>query len=237
MLVNRTPVSRLAVAAELVPPGSRVADIGTDHGLLPRILLSSGRASFCVASERSAELLPPPPPPSVDSRGVEWRSGDGLTVLRPEDRIDVVTLTGMGARTISRLLDRSVREPLGVRRFVLQPQTEELRLRRWLVAQGLGIVDERLVVERRRFYVVLAVEPGAATALHDHPSLSPQELLEAGPVLVRSADPRVRDYWTRESARLEGILAEAPEGPGKRAASRRAATARRIVEALPRDVA
>ena len=33
-----------------VPRGSRVADIGSGHGILPRLLLASGRASYCIAS-------------------------------------------------------------------------------------------------------------------------------------------------------------------------------------------
>ena len=33
--------ARLLAAAELVPPGSRVADIGSGHGLLPRLLPES----------------------------------------------------------------------------------------------------------------------------------------------------------------------------------------------------
>ena len=45
---------RLEAIASMVPHGSRVADIGTDHALLPRMLLSGGRAAHCIARDLPA---------------------------------------------------------------------------------------------------------------------------------------------------------------------------------------
>ena len=63
-------------------------------------------------------------------------------------------------------------------------------VRRWLLGHGYGIVAERIVLERGRFYVALAAEPGTAAARPDGPVLDRELLEEAGPCLVRSADPR-----------------------------------------------
>ena len=42
----KIPISkRLRLCAQLVPPGARVADIGTDHGYLGLYLLQNGRAA------------------------------------------------------------------------------------------------------------------------------------------------------------------------------------------------
>lgn len=42
---------RLAAIAALVPPGAKVADVGTDHAYLPVWLLLSGRIQSAVASD------------------------------------------------------------------------------------------------------------------------------------------------------------------------------------------
>ena len=47
---------RLRAAAELVPEGARLADVGTDHGYLPAWLLLRGRIDSAIA----ADLRPAP---------------------------------------------------------------------------------------------------------------------------------------------------------------------------------
>jgi hypothetical protein len=56
---------------------------------------------------------------------------------------------------------------LGVRRLVLQPQTEVARLRRWLAECGFAVVAEVGAVERGRTYSVLVADaaPPATPAL------------------------------------------------------------------------
>jgi tRNA (adenine22-N1)-methyltransferase len=228
--------ARLGAVASLVPPGSRVADVGTDHGLLPRRLLASGRASHCIASDLSsravgrleAELGSGP-----QRDAIELRTGNGLDVLRPEDRIDVLVLAGMGAERMIRLLRAPAAARLELRRLVLQPQTDAAPLRRWLHERGWHIVDERLVEERGRYYVALAVEPGGDEEAPTHPSLGADELLEAGPLLVRSGDPLVRRMWEERLARSEAALRRAADPAARRRLLDRCALARRILDALP----
>ena len=43
--------NRLAQVAALVRRGSRVADIGTDHALLPLALVQAGVCPFAIASD------------------------------------------------------------------------------------------------------------------------------------------------------------------------------------------
>ncbi|HEX4825178.1 MAG TPA: SAM-dependent methyltransferase, partial [Candidatus Polarisedimenticolaceae bacterium] len=48
---------RLAALAAAIAPGSRVADVGSDHGLLPLWLARTGRAAFCLVTEKTEALL------------------------------------------------------------------------------------------------------------------------------------------------------------------------------------
>ena len=50
--VDRFPLDdRLRAVLELVPPGSRVADVGCDHARLTIALLQSGRCERVIASD------------------------------------------------------------------------------------------------------------------------------------------------------------------------------------------
>jgi tRNA (adenine22-N1)-methyltransferase len=225
--------ARLAAIAAFVPQSARVADIGSGHGQLPLELLGSGRASWCVATDTDAASL------DALARAaarfplrLEVRTGDGLEALEPSDRIEVAVIAGMGARRICRILTSSRRPALGIRRFVLAPQAEPALLRGWLLDRGLRIVEEELVEEGGRFYPVIAAEPGEPGDLLAHPRLAPEELLEAGPCLVRSPNPTLLRYWQGQQERLEGILRSLPPGGRAARAASALARARRIVGEL-----
>ena len=221
--------------ASLVPSGSRVADIGAGHGRLPHWLLTGSHIAHCIATEKTREsgsrlssLTGTP--------GLDIRFGDGLRVLRPEDRVEVLILSGLGARSIIGILD-DARGPVSrAGRLVLQPQTEAGRLRRWLVGNGRTIVAEQIARERGRYYMAIAAEVGG-TRSPPHPTLNAEDLLEAGPCLVSSRNPLVRSYWRRNLVRLERILERAPGAMGHSRARRQAVLAARVLGALDKTAA
>ena len=45
---------RLQLLADMVPAGSRLADVGTDHGYVPVYLLQKGRIHTAIASDIGA---------------------------------------------------------------------------------------------------------------------------------------------------------------------------------------
>ena len=160
---------------------------------------------------------------------LELRAGDGLAALRPDDRVDVVVAAGMGGPSILGILERSPLLCSTFARFVFQPQTDPAGLRRGLIELGLAIVEERLVHERRRFYLVLAAESQADATLPAWPGLRPEDVLEAGPCLLREGHPLLAPYWQRQVRRLERIQERASRGAGGQAAQRRLDQARRIL--------
>ena len=227
-------LERLRAALALVEPGARVADIGSGGGWLPRALLASGRARWALATERSAERLrelrPLAARPALRGR-LALRHGDGLAPIVAEDRVDTVTITGLGARSMCRILAAAPARLPGLARLVLQPQTEWGFLRRWLVSHGFAIVAERLVEAAGRHYLVLAAEPSEAAHPEPHAGLGGEELLEAGPWLVRAAGPEVRRHFEAQLARNARLVAAAGPGAAPRA-DRDARLARRVLAAL-----
>ena len=151
---------RLLAVNDAIPVGSRVADIGSDHGRLPRLLIRSGRATWCIATEYGAgpaRQLRTGVTACPEADRIEIRQGDGLDPLRPEDRIDVLVLSGMGGPTMLSILDPARLQTLGVECLILQPQSGLAGLRAGLAQHGWNVSSERLVRDRGRFYTVMTV--------------------------------------------------------------------------------
>lgn len=157
--------ARLAAVAQRVPPGCRLADVGTDHARLPIWLLRGGRVSGVIASDlrkgplqqasRNAEKY------RVSGR-LELRQCPGLEGIRPEE-VDTIAICGMGGETILNILGAApwTREKL----LLLQPQSNWARLRRFLQENGYRIQREGLCEDRGRFYTILTVSGGAMPPL------------------------------------------------------------------------
>jgi tRNA (adenine22-N1)-methyltransferase len=152
---------RLAAVAEAALPASRIADVGTDHGLLPVRLLLAGRVSFAVATERTEPRLASARRLAAKHglAGLDLRAGEGLEPLRAEDLLEVLVLAGMGGRSIRRILEPARLAALGPPRLVLQPQTCRDEVRRHLDEIGFLLDGERVVEDRGRRYVVLSASP------------------------------------------------------------------------------
>ena len=228
---------RLEAVASLVPRRSRVAEVGTDHGQLPRRLLQSGRAEFYVATERTEPAVARLRAAFEGERfadDLELRVGDGLAPLGPEDDIWVLILAGLGAHKILRILgETGDLASLGVARLVLQPQSEPPRVRRWLTDHRWRIVEERIAEERGQVYVALAAEPARGDPLPSHPELDAEDLIEAGPCLVRSTDPLVRQVWSDREQLYREVARKAGTDAARDHARRRRDQAARILAALP----
>lgn len=228
---------RLAAVAAAVPAGSRVADIGADHGLLALWLARTGRASFCLATEKDAQRLARiarPPSEAPWAARLAYRAGDGLAAVRPSDAVDTVVLAGLGARTIVGILETPEAQRVSPTRLVLQPRTDGARLRRWLSSHGWHPVSELLTVERGRIHVTIAAERGGDAALYRHPALGRGDLLAAGPLLVRSRPAELTRAWTAQRDRLAAIARGGGSGPAMDRARRELARALRILEAISR---
>jgi tRNA (adenine22-N1)-methyltransferase len=226
---------RLAAIAEAIEPGSRVADVGSDHGLLPLWLAASGRAAFCLATEATALLLgrvARAPADAPWAKRLGYRAGNGLGAIESGDRIDTVVLAGLGGRTIARLLDAPAASSPALRRLVLQPRSEPALTRRWLSEHGWRLVSERLAEERGRFHPTLAAARGDDADQYCHPPLSREDLLAAGPLLVLSPTPAISRFWLMERERLASILARPGSGSSWERARAGLARAERILDAI-----
>lgn len=177
---------RLLAAEALAGRCVRVVDVGTNHGFLPVHMLQSGLCERALLCDVSADALERARRTVAQER-VEDRAqlavADGLSGVELRQG-DVVTLCGMGARTIAHILARNPGCPV-----VLQPNVEVRLLRRHLETIGMHIAREDVARAAGRYYVLLRAEPGRGERMSDYEA-------DIGPALLRDRPPLLRDYLT-----------------------------------------
>lgn len=154
--------TRLETIAALVPQGSKVADIGTDHAYLPVWLMEQGKITEAIAGDIAAG-------PCQAARNtvamyglkdkIDVRQGSGLEVLQPGEA-DCITIAGMGGSTIISILEASMDVAVSAKTLVLQPMAGAAGLRRWLVEHGWRLADEELVDDPPHFYEIICAVRG-----------------------------------------------------------------------------
>ena len=143
--MSRVQLSRrLEMAAQWVPEGARLCDVGTDHAALPIWLLEQGRVTGAIATD----IRPGPldrARRNVERYGyanaVQLRLCDGLAAVQSGE-VDTVTICGMGGKMMISILEAAPWTINGVT-LILQPMKAPGELRQWLISHGYTIQEER----------------------------------------------------------------------------------------------
>ena len=175
---------RLERIASFVQPGSRVADIGTDHGYVPIWLVQKGVCPSALAMdvrkgplERAEEHVE-----EVGLSGkIELRLSDGLAKLKAGEA-DTVVIAGMGGKLTCRILEqgRHVWENWseGKERLILSPQSEQ---------EG-------------KYYIVIEAARGTMRP-------GREQDYRFGADLIRKKDPVLLAYLEKEEKMTRQVLA------------------------------
>lgn len=162
--------SRLQQIADLVRSGSRLADIGTDHALLPVQLIRQGICTYVIASDVKKGPVAAATRTVMEAgftENIAIRLGDGLSTVSPNE-VDDIVIAGMGGETIAAILEAAPWVQSDHYRLILQPMTRAEKLRRFLWESGFEIEKEQVVQDGRRWYTVLRV---SYTGVAVHPDL------------------------------------------------------------------
>lgn len=149
--------ARLSAAESFVRPGHVAADIGCDHGKLTVQLLTSGRCPRVIATDLREDPLGKAKA-ACEAAGcadkADFRLGNGLEVLQPGEAQDII-IAGMGAETITGILEAAPWVCDENLRLILVPTTKHSILRRWLCRSGFAISEEKLCLAAGRYYTVI----------------------------------------------------------------------------------
>ncbi|MDQ0192618.1 tRNA (adenine(22)-N(1))-methyltransferase [Paenibacillus wynnii] len=250
--------NRLHLLLDKIPTGSKFADIGSDHALLPIAAIESGKAVFAIAGEVNPgpfDAACKAVAAAGQGKVISVRRGDGLEVLKPGE-VDCITIAGMGGSLIASILNRGQANGKlqGVSVLALQPNVAEDILRRWLVDNGWVLIAENILEEDGKIYEVLTAVPEVKGSELSNENLYKELLLDGGkvkcggemlvqmgPWLLRSPNAAFHSKWRGEISKLETILASLSRSELESAEQKRITIQARIQEitevlqCLPKD--
>lgn len=188
---------RLAAMAALIDQGETVADVGTDHGLLPLALWEREISPKVIFSdvqigplERAKENIGQYFPGNV----FDLRLGSGLETLQAGE-VDAVTIAGMGGLLIIQILEHDLQKAKSFKKYIFQPRNAQDKLRKWLVEHGFCINNEVLVREGKYICEILSVSPSGKGAKDERSSEIEEEMgWEISPHLFWKKDPLLSDF-------------------------------------------
>ena len=194
---------RLQAVADFVPEGEAVVDVGTDHGYIPIYLVETGKAPRAFAMDvgkgplERAKAHVQQLNPQIRER-ITLRLSDGLKELKPGEA-GAVVIAGMGGDLMMRILNEGRHVWDTVKTWVLSPQSEPERVRRFLEEEGFAILREMMVKDGGKYYTVMEVRRGTMKLEHE-------EDYWYGPCLIKEKSPVLLEYLAQEEGRICGIL-------------------------------
>ena len=145
---------RLETLSAFIKDGETVLDIGCDHGFLG-IYLTLNRSNIKVISSDINEK------PLEKAREnilkyhlenkIETRLGDGLSVMSND--VTTIVISGMGAENIINIL-KDIKKYTNVNKLILSPNNDFLLLRKEICKLGFKIENEKIVLEKGKYYLI-----------------------------------------------------------------------------------
>lgn len=207
---------RLQAVADLVSEGLVVADVGTDHGYIPIYLIETKKSPKAFAMDvnkgpllRAKEHIAEH---GLETR-IETRLSDGVRALQ-KGECDCVVVAGMGGALTIKIMEEGKDIFRSLKEFVLQPQSELLKVRAYLYQNEYSIVEENMVLDDGKFYPMFRVINGQS---EEYDAIE----LCYGKLLLEQKNAVLKNFLEKEKAVKELILSNLEQSFGEHIETRR----------------
>ena len=154
---------RLKMIYDMIPQCNKLGDVGTDHGFLPIYSVQTGKCKYAIASDlREGPLY-------IANKNISENGlSDKIQTMKcngmdgySDKNCDVIVIAGMGGITICNILSDWLAKAQTENHFpgnntlILQPNTHDYEVRRFLWDNGFTITDEQAIKDGNHTYIAL----------------------------------------------------------------------------------
>lgn len=192
---------RLQAVADLVSDDLIVADIGTDHGYIPIYLIEEGKCKRAFAMDINEGPLLRAKEHIAEhglTEKIEVRQSDGVKALTVGE-CESVVVAGMGGALAIKIMEDGQGIFRSLKEFVLQPQSELEKVRKYLWKSGYCVIAEDIVLEDGKYYPMMKVINGQDS---EHSMIE----LRYGKGLLEQKHPVLKRFLEKEVQTKELIL-------------------------------
>lgn len=214
---------RLQAVADMVTPGSRVADIGCDHAYIPIYLAENDISPHIIAMDINQGPIDRAEENIVRygfTDRIETRRSDGLKELKPGE-VNCLILAGMGGPLTVRILTDRPEITKECRELILQPQSEIYKVRQLMAKLRFLIISENMVKEDGKYYVMMKAVPEGFMKDACSYLLTEKEHYHYGRVLLERRHPVLREYLLWERSLCGTIMQDLAKEDTEKALCRR----------------
>lgn len=216
---------RMEMIVSMISKGNRLADIGCDHAYVSIAAVLRGISPSALAMD----VVKGPLQKASEhvrqynlSKNIATRLSNGLQNFEVGEA-DTAIMAGMGGMLIKEIISSNLDKAKSLKELILSPQSNVPELRVFLSENNFQIIDERMVIDEDKYYIVMKVVEGKQV-------LSKQDEL-FGPILKSDKSKVTLEYFNKELEKNKEILCKLTEQPSD-SAKMRAEEIRNIVEML-----
>ncbi len=194
---------RLEEIVNLVDNNSIVADIGTDHGIVPYELIKNNIAKKVIASDisdKSLDKLREKLDFLDDSEKIVLKVADGLDKLE-EYQVDTIVISGMGGNLIVDILNNNLSVAKSANSLILGANNSLYTLRKFLHENCFEIEKEVDLYENDKYYQIIKAKVGKE---HFCDELE----YEYGKFLIDNKSENLKKYLKEQLKIKENIIAQ-----------------------------
>ncbi|MDU1833100.1 MAG: class I SAM-dependent methyltransferase, partial [Finegoldia magna] len=149
---------------------SIVADIGTDHGIVPYELVKSQKAKKVIASdisEKSLDKLREKLDYLENPEKIVLSVSDGLENLN-EYQVDTIIISGMGGNLIADIINKNINIAKSSNCIILGANNSLSLLRKFLHENSFEIIQEVDLFENDKYYQIIKAKVGKQIFTEDY---------------------------------------------------------------------
>ena len=192
---------RLEEIIKLVEKNSIVADIGTDHGIVPYELVKSAKAKKVIASdisEKSLDKLREKLDYLDEPEKIVLNVSDGLDNLN-EYQVDTIIISGMGGNLIVDILNKNLDIAKSANCLILGANNSVALLRRFLHENSFEIIEEVDLFENDKYYQIIKAKVGKQLFVNEYE-------YEFGKYLIDNKSEYLKKYINQQIENKNNIL-------------------------------